>query len=338
MYLLNIFFLLTSAHFTLNCFFKQQYQNFLFNVSYCIFYNYGKLEILLKQNYKMILSNSYVENFLDKIEDAFKSFKTYDTEIILGNEIVARSMHNSIIYQIGYEKLQQVDFMIYNQDIKHKKTNKVIFYDVSDITLLLDKIENCDYHFLSLNIKITSPEMKNKHYDIDFLNNKETLYVVNNRINVFIISYLLKVQHNLITDPYLLSYEITVIDQNASFFTLTEKDELILFKNHYERVLFNVNKMKERKHQNVQNVLSTLDKIKNYDLGPKINIDTQKIYHYCDAIYSSHIMNNLILQESTSECECGSGSEWGSGSGSEGEGIRKIQEDYDSDNSYEKLE
>jgi len=271
MYLLNIIFLLTSTHFTLNYFFKQQYQSFLFKISYNFLYNCGRLEIFLKQHYNQLFNNLYVEKIFDKIEDLHTSFKTYDTIIILSNQVVARSIRNSIIYDVGYKNLQYVDFMIYNHNVKRKKTNQVVFYSISDFSLFIDKIENCSYEFLSLNVEVDYPGIETKNVDIVFSNNKETLYVVTNRINVLLISYLLKVQHNIETDPLLLSYKINIIDQNVKFFTLNEKEELILFENHYEKVPFDLNKIKERRN-NINNN-KTLNILQNESLDSLSEID-----------------------------------------------------------------
>jgi len=225
----------------------------------------------LKQHYNQLFNNLYVEKIFDKIEDLHTSFKTYDTIIILSNQVVARSIRNSIIYDVGYKNLQYVDFMIYNHNVKRKKTNQVVFYSISDFSLFIDKIENCSYEFLSLNVEVDYPGIETKNVDIVFSNNKETLYVVTNRINVLLISYLLKVQHNIETDPLLLSYKINIIDQNVKFFTLNEKEELILFENHYEKVPFDLNKIKERRN-NINNN-KTLNILQNESLDSLSEID-----------------------------------------------------------------
>jgi hypothetical protein len=326
--------LLTSAHFTLNYFFKQEYQNFLFNLSYNFLYNCGKLEILLKQQYNKILNNPYVEKILDQVEDLHTSFKTYDTILILNNQIVARSIRNKIIYDDGYENSPQADFMIYNQNVKRKKTNQVVFYGSLDFALFIDKIENCSYEFLSLNVKVDYPGIESKNVDIIFSNNQETLYVVTNRINVLMISYLLKLQHNIETDPLLLSYEIHIIDHNVKFFTLNENEELILFKDHYEKVPFDLNKIKERrnnKNNNKNMNLTSFDNTKNENLMPKLTIDINKIMEYCDSLYATSVMNDFILQnENVNEKNLNESSESESESESETSVI--------TDNSYEKIE
>jgi len=295
MYLLNIIFLLTSAHFTFNYFFKQQYQYFLFNLSYNFLYNCGRLEILLKQQYNQLLNNPYIEKIFDKIEDLHTSFKKYDTIIILNNKVVARSVHNSIIYDVGYKNLQYSDFMIYNQSVKRKKTNQVVFYGILDFALFINKIENCSYEFLSLNVKIDYPGMESKNVDIVFSNNKETLYVVTNRINVLMISYLLKLQHNIETDPLLLSYEINIIDQNVKFFRLNEKEELILFENHYEKVPFDLNKIKERRLNGLSH--NAFTSLENENSESKLSIDTKNILKCYDSDYNTQ-NENIIDYES----------------------------------------
>jgi hypothetical protein len=249
----------------------------------------------LKQQYNQLLNNPYVEKIFDKIEDLHTSFKTYDTVIILNNQVVARSIHNSVIYDVGYKNLQYSDFMIYNQNVKRKKSNQVVFYGILDFALFIDKIENCSYEFLSLNVKIDYPGMESKNVDIVFSNNKETLYVVTNRINVLMISYLLKLQHNIETDPLLLSYEINIIDQNVKFFKLNEKEELILFKNHYEKVPFDLNKIKERRLNGLSH--NAFTSLENENSASKLTIDIKNILKCYDSDYNTQ-NENIIEYES----------------------------------------
>jgi len=249
----------------------------------------------LKQQYNQLLNNPYIEKIFDKIEDLHTSFKKYDTIIILNNKVVARSVHNSIIYDVGYKNLQYSDFMIYNQSVKRKKTNQVVFYGILDFALFINKIENCSYEFLSLNVKIDYPGMESKNVDIVFSNNKETLYVVTNRINVLMISYLLKLQHNIETDPLLLSYEINIIDQNVKFFRLNEKEELILFENHYEKVPFDLNKIKERRLNGLSH--NAFTSLENENSESKLSIDTKNILKCYDSDYNTQ-NENIIDYES----------------------------------------
>jgi len=237
MYLLNGLLLITTFHFSMNYFLNDKYKNYLCKISYNILYNYGIIEIYLKENYTKILKNYYVDKILDNIEYFYKYFNNYffdyDTELIINNNIVSTCRFSNIFSSNNYENLNNIELFIYTENIKNDKANKFIYYDISELTTFYNIYEKCDYEFLSINIHIKN---LNNDFFINFnlANNKETYYLVNNKINVIFISYLLKTKYNINVHPSKLQYNINFIDQNAEFLNLNEKAELVLFKDCYE--------------------------------------------------------------------------------------------------------
>jgi hypothetical protein len=192
-------------------FFKERYQNFWYSLSYNILYNYGKLEIVLKNNYKKVLKNKSIESLMNKVDQYYKSIKTTDTELIIHNDIKERVKLENIInsYQIFYD----YDLIIYTEEFKNNKSNKVVFNGIPKYVLYYEK---CSFEFMSLLLNLKNhPELNN--FEIKLNNFDETYFVVNNRINCILISYLLKKQHNICIEPVWIEYDIQIIDQNVNF-------------------------------------------------------------------------------------------------------------------------
>jgi hypothetical protein len=83
------------------------------------------------------------------------------------------------------------------------------------------------------------------NYDIMIFNNNETYFVTNNRINVKLISYLLATRYNIYKNFELLEYNIQIIDNNVNILTVSEKDEIILYKEHYEILPYDYKRKQE---------------------------------------------------------------------------------------------
>lgn len=228
MYLINFLFIATTVHFSMNYFFERQYKNFLFNLSYSIFYNFGKVEIFTKNIYNKISKNDYIVWTLDKVDDLYKYTKYYDTEIIRDNQVIHRNKLIDLIYNPEPNFIYNGDFIIYSEEIKNDKTNKVLLNFIPCIPISYEK---CNYTFLSMFLTFKN---NNSNYDIMIFNNNETYFVTNNRINVKLISYLLATRYNIYKNFELLEYNIQIIDNNVNILTISEKDEIILYKEHYE--------------------------------------------------------------------------------------------------------
>ena len=158
MLFLNFLFLSTTFHFSMNYFFKEKYQNLLYSLSYIVLYNYGKVEILLKNSYNKVVTNKSIEYLLDKVDDYYKFFKTYDTDLINNNILKERGKMINVVN--NYDNFLTYDLIIYKEEIKKCRSNKVIFGDMPNFSLHYEK---CDYQFMSLSLTL-----KNKNHEIIF--------------------------------------------------------------------------------------------------------------------------------------------------------------------------
>ena len=303
MYLLNSLFLIAAAHFSFNYCFKEQYHYFLYNMSYIILYNYGKVEIIMKEYYENIMKNYYVVKICDVICYYSANFERdnvdndSDTELIISNNIFERIKMSNLLDNYDYNMLKNIDLLIYTEksgkeeksdkeekSSKEDKSGKVIIYDVSDLTNIIVSPKKCNYQFLSLNIQLKCPEGKN--FDLQLDCKRETYYVVNNRLNALFFSYLLKNAYGITSNVFTLQYDILMIDHNANLVVLTEKDELILFKDYYQIIPYNYEEMQVKKENNYNRVLLTLKNLKNHDLNESNdNFEKEEDENLSDASY-----------------------------------------------------
>lgn len=229
------------------------------NVSYRIFYNYAKLEIIAKDCYKRTINNNYIVQFIDAIEETYNSLKNYDTELIVTNNIIHKCNVNDVFKKYTYKELENIDFFIYSEYGRNKKYNKVIIYNILDFTRKLGSLDKCECEFLSFNIKIEKNNTleKNNLY-IELANHRENFYVSGNRINVLFISYLLKTQYNINIHPLILEYTIHIIDNNATILSLNEKQELIMFQTYYQIIPYDYVKNQGKKLHNYSVLLQSV--------------------------------------------------------------------------------
>ena len=123
----------------------------------------------------------------------------------------------------------------------------------------------CNYQFLSLNIQLKCPEGVN--FDLQLDSKRETYYVVNNRFNSLFFSYFLKNNYGITSNVFTLKYDILMIDNNAQFVILTEKDELILFKDYYQIIPYNYEESQLKKNSNYDRILLTLENLEIHNLN-----------------------------------------------------------------------
>ncbi len=251
MYIINFLFLSSAMHLLMDYFFKYQYQTFLYSLSYTILYNYGKLEIICKNNYNKFIKNSTVECILDKLEEYYIYLKRFDTEIISRNKIKERVKLVNILN--NYKKFINCDLIIYTEEFKKSnlRSNKVILDNVPNFLICYEK---CDYHFLSLSLSLKNNNDLN-NLEIQLSNKNDTYFVVNNRINSLLIAYLLKIQHNISIDPLYIEYNIQIIDHNVNIFNISEKEEIILLKDKYITIPYNYLDHKNAKNNRLISIM-----------------------------------------------------------------------------------
>jgi len=200
--------------------FPNEYKVALLNLSFYAILFYTYVEMTAK---KLYFHSSFkpVKLIFDKLN------KQSEIDIIKFNQV----MFSTNKQYISIHQLLLYDFIIFSDYKRVKETapklNKVLFFGFQKFPLNFD-YKLCKFSFMSLTVKFN-----NAKYQIKLSNDFENYYIVGNKINLLLISYLLKKQHNVICDEITGIYELDVIDQNVNMKTFNENDEIEFGEDNY---------------------------------------------------------------------------------------------------------
>ena len=135
-------------------------------------------------------------------------------------------------------------FIIYSDPEPQSSTitNKIIIQTTKNIDNKLFDYDICNYTFISFDLYIQN-ELKQVNYDLNLFFNGNNYYVVNNKIDKYVICFLLYSRYGVYHKPEFCKYKINIIDQNANMVEINENDVLHLYKEKYEviRVIGEIN-------------------------------------------------------------------------------------------------
>jgi hypothetical protein len=206
-------------------YYPKEYTSILiFLTEYGIF-AYSFIEFYSKKVYKQIKNNSSINSLVEKMKSS------NNIEAIVGNKVVKLFSKNSLYLELPFEN----DFIVYSDSVlQTSRTNKLIIHhfsnsnssDVFDYKL-------CKYMFISTTLYL---EYKSLiiNYDIKLFMNGDNYYIVNNKIDKYVICYLLNKQLNVFSNPENCKYKLSIIDQNANIVNINENDVLYLYEDNYE--------------------------------------------------------------------------------------------------------
>ena len=179
------------------------------------------LNYLIKNNDSIIYSCIY---YVSKFQILFK--KLFSEKNVVNNskiEIIINSEVKNTIKPVNYQYLNEInyDFVIYNDNV-----NRILHFNN------IDKFSYnlCNYKFINVDIIFG----ENDIYTIKLYSEKENYFIENNRINKYVLCYLLKKQHGVYKDHSSVEYKLSIFDNNVQSVFLSEKDEIILRIDDYE--------------------------------------------------------------------------------------------------------
>jgi hypothetical protein len=114
------------------------------------------------------------------------------------------------------------------------KTNKIVVHHFSDsVSEDVFRYKLCKYMFISTVVYL---EYKSKiiNYDLRLFSDGDNYFVANNKIDKYVICFLLNKQFSTVTTPENCKYKFNIIDQSANILELSEKDVLYLHEDNYE--------------------------------------------------------------------------------------------------------
>jgi len=220
MTIINIFTIGAGFHVFMTYCFPNEYHAALLNISFYTILFYTHIEMRAKKLY-FHPSFKPVKSFIDNFN------KNSEIDIIKFNQVMISTNKK----YIAVHQLLLYDFIIFSDYERVTETtpkvNKVLFFGLPKFPLNFD-YKACKFSFMSLTVKFNGAK-----YQIKLSNENENYYIIGNKINLLLISYLLKKQHNIVCDEITGTYELDVIDHNVNMKTFTEKDEILFKENDY---------------------------------------------------------------------------------------------------------
>ena len=240
--------------------YPEQHLKLLMNLSYYCIYVYTLLEMNVKQIYLQVLNdNPKLLGFMKYIS---KKSGEDNIEIISDNQVINTcNYNNSNWYQIipNYCK-----FIIYSDPEPQTSTitNKKIIQNTKNIENELFNYEICNYTFISFDLYIQN-ELKQLNYDLNLFFNGNNYYVVNNKIDKYVVCFLLYSRYGVYQKPETCKYRINIIDHNANMVDIDENDVLHLYKEKYQvtRVIGEISDDSEDSEERENSIDQSYEKI-----------------------------------------------------------------------------
>jgi hypothetical protein len=206
-------------------YYPKEYTSILiFLTEYGIF-TYSFIELNAKKMYKQIKNNSSVNSLVEQLKSS------NNIEVVLSNQVVSHLNNETVYSKLPFENT----FIIYSESQPMtSKVNKLILHHFSEsIPKSVFKHKLCSYMFISTIVYL---EIKSLivNYDLKLFCNGDNYFVADNKIDKYVICYLLKKQKNVNCSPENCKYKFNIIDQNANMIDLSEKDVLYLHQDSYE--------------------------------------------------------------------------------------------------------
>jgi len=225
--LLQIFSSAFLFHLIMKQYYPREYTSILiFLTEQCIF-AYSFIELNGKKMYKQIKNNSSVNSLVEQLKSS------NNIEVILSGNSVNYLNKESIYSNVPFENT----FIIYSDSEPMScRTNKIIIHKFSKNTPKdVFNYKLCNYMFIStiLYLEVKSLVI---NYDLRLFCDGNNYFVANNKIDKYVICYILNQQKNITSSPESCKYKLSIIDQNANIIELSEKDVLYLNEDNYEIV------------------------------------------------------------------------------------------------------
>jgi len=244
-------------HIFMSNYYPDEETKLIMNLTYYCIYAYTFIEMKVKQLYLQIINDN--PSLLEFAKHIFRKTPDDNIEIISGNQVINTcNKENAHLYITDYCK-----FIIYSESQEQTtRINKMIIHNTEGIKNNSFKYTLCNYMFISVEIYIHN-ELKQLNYDLNFFFNGNNYYIANNKIDKYVICFLLYSRHGIYQKPETCKYKLNIIDQSANMFHLCEKDVLHLYEDNYEviQVIGHVDDLELEK----KNIISDEESVRSED-------------------------------------------------------------------------
>ena len=212
-------------HLIMTQYYPERYRVILLLLTEKLIFAYSFIELKTKKMYKQIKNTPSVSSLIEKMKSS------NNVEVIFNNKSVSYLNKENIYSNLPFENT----FIVYHHSEPMAcRTNKIIVHNFSENTPKdVFEYKICNYVFISTILFLETKSLI-VNYDIGLFCDGNNYFVVNNKIDKYVICYLLTQQKNVNCSPENCKYKFSIIDQNANMIELSEKDVLYLHEDNYE--------------------------------------------------------------------------------------------------------
>lgn len=222
----NILFYGMIINLFMDRYFPTVYYNFLFDLSQFCILNYSRVQLFIDKKSRDLKKYPTIKRFAIQIRKILSSSHMFgDIEVVRNSLPITYLNSINFINFINDENLKildenKMDFIVYSDNTKSEKTNKIIYFDVPTNF----NYECCKYKFISVIIIFSD----NEQYNLKLYSGNENYYIVNNRLNKNVFCYLIMKQYGIVKNENNVTYKLNIIDYDIKFKYFDEKDEILL--------------------------------------------------------------------------------------------------------------
>lgn len=212
-------------HLIMTQYYPERYRMILLLLTEKLIFAYSFIELKTKKMYKQIKNTQSVSSLIEKMKSP------NNVEVIFNNKSVSYLNKENIYSKLPFENT----FIVYSHSEPISgRTNKMIIHHFSKNTPKdVFNYKLCKYMFISTILYLETKSLI-INYDLRLDSGDVNYFITNNKIDKYVICYLLKQQKNVNCSPENCKYKFSIIDQNANMIELSEKDVLYLHENNYE--------------------------------------------------------------------------------------------------------
>ena len=175
-------------HLIMTQYYPEKYRIVLLLLTEKLIFAYSFVELKTKKMYKQIKNNSSVNSLVEQMKSS------NNVEVILNNKIVTQLSKESIYSNLPFENT----FIVYHHSEPMAcRTNKIIVHNFSENTPKdVFEYKICNYVFISTILFLETKSLV-VNYDLRLDSDGVNYFITNNKIDKYVICYLLKQQKNV---------------------------------------------------------------------------------------------------------------------------------------------
>jgi hypothetical protein len=229
-------------------YYPNEYKKILLLLTEKLIFAYSFVELKANKVYRQIRSEPSINSLVEKMQSS------NDVDVIDNNRIIFTSDKKSIYSKLPFSN----SFIIFSErEPTTSNTNRILIHNFSDKTdISCFNYKKCKYMFISIDVLIKN-QYKECNYHLSLFYHGDNYFIVNNKIDKYVIYFLLYHQQNICYDVENSTYKLTIIDQFANLVTLNDSDIIMLYEDNYEIVQVIGNSFECKSSEDSENSVSS---------------------------------------------------------------------------------